>query len=250
MALAAVVVVAIGYAGSAGVDPSCNKRGVLGTSGVVVADGAALGVWGWAYDPAGVREIRVMSGGKLVGRSAVTDERRDVADALPRCPASGNTGFAFVVPTGPAPVGQRDYEVLAVTGKGQAYPVGKIELRFDRPIGYVAPAPPVRWNGANTIEGWAVSRNGNVTVKLMAVGREIATTSTNIRHVAVERIFSEWPAARTAGFRFDLAMRNLPRGRYPTMLRLEDEAGRLMSCRVPMSGTTNWSVLWMPARSG
>lgn len=227
----AAAVVAVGaatwlhIAGTPRVDLRCDRLSALGTAATSIADGPVLGIWGWAYDRSGIREIQVATDGKIVGRANITEYRRDVVEALPDCQITGKTGFAFTVPTGPTPVTEKNYEVLAITARGGVYLVGRVNLRFDKPIGNLNPVEALRWNGKNVIEGWAVGPGGVVTVKLMSGNRELARTETTQRHVAVGNIFPAWPAARNAGFQLTVSMQNLPRGRYPTVVRLEDKLG-------------------------
>lgn len=201
------------------------SRGALGTSTTVIADGASLGIWGWAYDQAGIREIQVVVDNKIVGKGQPSDYRADVQKALPECKFVGKTGFGFSVSTGPAPVAARKYEVRAITMLGRTYVIGTIELRFDKPVGSIAQSEPVRWNGENRISGWALSLSGISSIRLLAGDVEIQRTMANLPHVGVEKIFPEWPAARSPAYEFRLAMSRLPRGRYPLTVRIEANDG-------------------------
>ena len=201
------------------------SRGVLGTPTTVIAEGASLGIWGWAYDRAGIREIQVVAGDKIIGKGQPSDYRTDVHEALRECNIAGKTGFGFNISIGPRPVQARLYEVRAVTNLGSKYTIGNIELKFDKPIGFVAQSEPIRWNGENRISGWALALNGISSVRLLVGGDEIARSQPSMPHVEVEKIFSEWPAARTPAFEFHLAMGQMPRGRYPITVRIEANDG-------------------------
>jgi len=221
---AVLVVVARRLETIANLDP-CAMRGALGTPAAISADGVTTGIWGWAYDRAGVREIQVITDGKIVGRGRPVDRRADVSAALPGCPVTGATGFAFPVSTGPAPMPRRHYEVRAVTTLGHSYAIGSTVLGFEKPIGSLDPGQPIRWNGENKVTGWAVSPAGPVRVSLLAGGRLVASTRTDKPHWAVARTFSAWPAAEKARFETRLAMRDLPRGRYSLTVRMEGPDG-------------------------
>jgi len=206
-------------------DASCLRRGALGTPAIMVAEGVALGIYGWAYDRAGVREIQVRVDGKIVGKGALSEARPDVVAALGACRADARSGFAFTVSTGPAPVASRRYDVVAVTTLGEIYPIGATTLRFDHPVGFVDSTEPIRWNGANSISGWAVARGGSVQVSLRAGESELLRTKAQLPHVEVGNLYPDWPAAKTAAFEFSLSMRKLPRGRYPLTVRFEGPDG-------------------------
>ena len=207
------------------VDETCFRRGALGTPVSTVAEGVTLGIYGWAYDNAGVREIQVVADGAVVGKAALTVARPDVLATLAHCRPREPSGFAFTVSTGPAPVPARRYEVRAVTALGEAYPIGATTLRFEHPVGYVDTSEPIRWNGPNVVGGWAIARGGQVKVLMMAGDRELARADANRPRDDVFRIFNAWPQAARSGFEFNLSMRNLPRGRYPLKVRFEGPDG-------------------------
>jgi hypothetical protein len=206
-------------------DKTCFRRGALGTPVSMVAEGVTLGIYGWAYDNAGVREIQVVADGAVVGKAALTVARPDVVATLAHCRPREPSGFAFTVSIGPAPVPARRYEVRAVTALGEAYPIGATTLRFEHPVGYVDTSEPIRWNGPNVVAGWAIARGGQVRVLMMAGDRELARADANRPRDDVFRIFNTWPQAARSGFEFSLSMRNLPRGRYFLKVRFEGPDG-------------------------
>ena len=202
----------------------CVQRGALDTPAVVVAAGIAFNVSGWAHDRLGVREIQVVSGGRVVARTRPGARRPDVAAALPGCVGAEGSGFSLSLPVGPAPVAQ-DYQVAAVNLLGRRFPLGRVALRFERPLGYLDTNEPIRRDGPRVVSGWAVAPGGPARVLVLANGRELARAATDQPRGDVFRIFPAWPPAARSGFHISLPLARLPRGRYPLTVRFEGPDG-------------------------
>ncbi|MDQ3910769.1 MAG: sulfotransferase [Actinomycetota bacterium] len=112
---------------------------------VVVCDEPAAGaivthgtlVSGWAYSPAGIKEVSVRLDSRLVGRAEHGLERPDVAQAHPEWTNAVLTGFQYRFHADPAEPTTETLElgIVAVDGEGH-----RAELR--RAVRAVSPPPP------------------------------------------------------------------------------------------------------------
>ena len=95
--------------------------------------------------------------------------------------------------------------------------------------------PAIEWNAKNMISGWAFSRSTEtpLTVTLLAQDKTLASMQAERPRGDTQTAFSGVPHAGRSGFEFVLQMKDLPRGRYPLTLVLEDEAGK----QITASGT-------------
>ncbi len=67
-------------------------------------------------------------------------------------------------------------------------------------------------------------RDGDVTVKVLAQGREIVAQPADGPRSDVAEAFPGWSRAGRSGFAIPLAMHDLPRGRYPLKIRFESSS--------------------------
>ena len=204
---------------------ACRYRGWVDSPAAIAVSGAAFSIAGWAHDWLGIREVRVVSEGRVVARKRPDVPRPDVVAALGKCQVAARPGFALWVSAGPAPTAGQNYEVLAVNNAGETFHIGRVTVRFEHPVGNVDTLDPIRWNGANVVSGWVIARGGAASVRILAGDRELARAGADQPRDDVFRIFHAWPPAARAGFEVRLSMRSLPRGRYPLTVRFEGPDG-------------------------
>jgi hypothetical protein len=91
-------------------------------------------VSGWAYSPAGIREVSVWLDGQRLGRANHGLERLDVAQDYPEWPDAERSGFIYrieAVPQAGAPAEAVELRVIAEDGEGRRAEVGRV-VRHDR----------------------------------------------------------------------------------------------------------------------
>jgi hypothetical protein len=95
--------------------------------------------------------------------------------------------------------------------------------------------PAIEWDGKNIISGWAFSRATEtpLTVTLLAQEKTLGSMPAERPRGDTQTVFSHVPHAGRSGFEFVLQMKDMPRGRYPLTLVLEDAAGK----QITTSGT-------------
>ncbi len=200
-------------------------RGAIDSPPVVAISAAGVPVSGWAFDAAGVVEVQIQAGGRLLGRQQPTYERQDVGQALSGCQGADRSGFSLSIPTGLLSPEDRSIEIRALTRLGQRFSLGTI--RLDRPaaFGELDRTESVRWNAPNLLHGWALSAHGPVSVRVRAFDKIVAETKTTIARPDVGRAYALWPGATRSGFEFRLPIAALPRGRYSLTVELLDRNG-------------------------
>jgi hypothetical protein len=108
-------------------------------SAIVVCDGPAEGsevtrgtlVSGWAYSPAGIREVSIWLDGQRVGEADLGWERPDVAEAHPEWPNVLRSGFGYHFETFPVSAEAVELAVVAEDGRGRGTEVRRA-VRRDR----------------------------------------------------------------------------------------------------------------------
>lgn len=91
--------------------------------------------------------------------------------------------------------------------------------------------PAIAWDAKNMISGWAFScaTEKPVTVTLIAQHKTLASLPADRPRGDTKAVFPQIPYADRSGFGFVLKMRDLPRGRYPVSLLLEDALGNRLT---------------------
>lgn len=211
----------------------CSQRGAVDSAPFAIIAGRSIVVEGWAHDSQGVMEVQVVLGNKLVAAEKPLLVRDDVARALSRCGEIGRPGFHIDVPATALSIGTHDIVVQAVTTNREIYPLGRIGVEFGGVIGQLETPEPIRWNGRNTLVGWATSEAGGVVVHVVAQEKEVASTVANTPRDDIGRAFPTWQSAERAGFAVPLSMANLPRGRYQLKLQLRGNNGAALDLAGP-----------------
>jgi hypothetical protein len=103
-------------------------------AGATVTRGTLVG--GWAYSPAGIREVSVWVDGRRAGRAEHGLERPDVAQAHPGWPEAGLSGFQYRFHADPAEPTTETLELAIVAEDGEGH---RAELR--RAVRAVKPPP-------------------------------------------------------------------------------------------------------------
>ena len=102
------------------------------------------------------------------------------------------------------------------------------------PFGALDPTETIRYDQRNVVSGWAIAPGGVARVKLMAGGETIAQMVADHPYRSVGEVFRGWAAASRSGFEFVLSMQQLPRGRYPLRVVLENAKGEHTELAGPM----------------
>jgi SAM-dependent methyltransferase len=161
----------------------CDEPG----EGSEVSLGTAVS--GWAYSPAGIREISVWLDGRRMGEATHGLARQDVAQANPEWPEAQRSGFRYRLDAAPAPPLPRTAELTIVAEDGDG---GRVEER--RAVRVVEPPPlpmagsldipkrrdpgdPLKvlgWSSPLVVIGWAVDPEGVDRIDVLLDGEVVA----------------------------------------------------------------------------
>jgi ADP-heptose:LPS heptosyltransferase/GT2 family glycosyltransferase len=204
------------------------------------ADGGILRVGGWAASPVGIDAVRVHRGDRLLGEAELGLPRPDVAAAHPTIPMARHAGFTFAAPLDPPAVEAETITLTIRTKLGD-------ELRPQKPLALLAPAPPARpprfrleidrpalADGAMvepvttrlTVEGWALAEHAAIaSLTLYLDDHRVGEAHTGLTRPDVERALPDWPGALRCGFACHVPPRLLRPGEHRIRLLLRAEDG-------------------------
>ncbi len=203
----------------------CQARGSVDAPVAVDSSQASIQVAGWAADSAGVGRIEIWAGGKLLASAKPGIDRPDVSAAFPQCQFPATSGYAETLARGDVPPQATALEVRAVNEAGRIFPLGLVPVDFSKPVGVPDILDTIELNGRNLISGWAIARQGQATVRILAKGKEVLTLAADNPRDDVAKAFPAWPQAKKSGFEGFVPARKLPRGRYQLRIRFEDDQG-------------------------
>jgi SAM-dependent methyltransferase len=209
--------------------------------GAVVSRGSAVS--GWAYSPAGIKEISVwVAGQKVVGRAELGLERPDVAQDHPEWPDVLRSGFRYrleVVPATAAVAEAAELTIVAEDGEGRRAAARRVmqvdESLLDPILVCDEPEEGSEITLGTVVEGWAYSPAGIEEVSVWLDGERVGEAALGWQRLEVAQDYPELPDALRSGFRyrFDGALAPpLPRTAELVVVAEDSEGRRVEERRV------------------
>lgn len=96
------------------------------------------------------------------------------------------------------------------------------EPELNLPFGFIDSLDPIVWQRENAVRGWALSKNGPVSISVLAQGVEIVSVQVGDSRGDVAAAYPDYPLALNAGFGVIVPFEKLPRGRYSLTIELTD----------------------------
>jgi SAM-dependent methyltransferase len=170
--------------------------------GAVVTLGAV--VEGWAFSPAGIKEVSVWLDGQKVGKAEHGLERPDVARDYPGWPGAGRSGFRYRLEAFPETAASasvkltivaedrlgRRVEVRRYVQAAQPTMAGSLDIPTLRP-----PEDPLRemgWSSPLVVFGWAVDPQGVDRIDVLLDGRVVGQADHGLPREDVEGLRREY----------------------------------------------------------
>jgi len=204
---------------------TCTKLG--GIDSFKAADGSPSqdNIAGWVADREGIARVEIVAGDTVLSSVVPVASRSDVIKAYPACPSSVAKGFDIPVVAQKPVSGQKNLALYAVKPGGSRYKLGSVSTDLFSIVAHVETTGPIAWDALNRIAGWAISQSGRADVSVLAQGKTIAKTKVDSPRDDVDKAYPLWPGAGRSGFEVMLRMVDMPRGRYPLSLAIDDGAG-------------------------
>ncbi len=175
------------------------------TDGAELAPGSVVD--GWAFSPAGIKEVSVWLDGERVGQAEHGLERPDVAKGHPEWSGALRSGFRYRLDVTFAPPLPRTVELVVVAEDGQGR---RAEVR--RVVRAVEPPPPAMagsldvpkvrqpqdplseagWSSPLVVYGWAVDPRGVDRIDVVVDGQVIAQAEHGLPREDVEGLRPEY----------------------------------------------------------
>jgi SAM-dependent methyltransferase len=177
--------------------------------GAVVSRGMAVS--GWAYSPAGIREVSVwLDGQKVVGRAELGLERPDVAQDHPEWPDVKRSGFRYRLDALSASELAEAAELTVVAedeqgGRVEAHRVVQVDESLLDPILVCdEPEEGAVVSRGMAVSGWAYSPAGIREVSVWLEGQRLGEAELALEREDVGQDHPEWADAQRSGFRYRL----------------------------------------------
>jgi hypothetical protein len=191
-------------------------------------------VSGWAYSPAGIKEVSVwLDGQKVVGEAELGLERPDVAQAHPDWADAGRSGFRYRIEAAPqagASAEAVELRIVAEDGEGRRVEARRAvqvdELLFDPIVVCDEPEEGSEVSLGTVVSGWAYSPAGIKEVSVWLEGQRVGEAEYGLVREDVAQNRPEWLGAERSGFRY--RFETLPAAAEAVELTVvaEDERGR------------------------
>jgi SAM-dependent methyltransferase len=185
-------------------------------------------VSGWAYSPAGIREVSIwLDGERVVGQTEYGLLREDVAQSRPELPNSLRSGFRYRFEILRASAEAAELTIVAEDSEGRRTEVRRVV----RPVAAVVvcdePEEGSEVSLGTVVEGWAYSPAGIREVSIWLDGERVGEADLGWERQDVAQDYPGLPGAERSGFRyrFDGALVPLPRT-TELMVVAEDGEGK------------------------
>lgn len=212
----------------------CLAQGVVDTPTHITNTQHLVNIQGWAWDPATIHRVEVVTEeGRPLVSGRLNEPRTDVAARLHACKPRGFMGFSVNLPLGLLAPHTQKVMIRTENSKGEHRALGTLPVDLSLPFGQLDSLEPLELDGRNIIRGWAIAREGDVTVQVMALGKKVKELKAAIPRPDVAHAYVQWPRAKTAGFEDVLGFRSLPRGRYFLQVIYDDGKGNKREFRGP-----------------
>jgi SAM-dependent methyltransferase len=171
------------------------------------AEGAHVGlgtvVEGWAFSPAGVKEVSVWLDGERVARAELGLERPDVAREHPEWSGAERSGFRCRFEAVPAAASTRTAELVIVAedGEGREAEVRRAIRPVEQVLVCDEPAEGADVGFGTVVSGWAFSPAGVRGVSVWLDGQRVGDAELGLERPDVAREHPEWSGAERSGFR-------------------------------------------------
>lgn len=187
-------------------------------------------VKGWLLSPYKVKNIQVISNGKVIASGNIGISRPDVQGAYPLY-NQANAGFAISVPTASVPVGNSKITIQYELSSGEKVSqVSSITRADEKPKLYVdSPYNGQILTNSQKISGWATSLSGTQSVSATINGKTYNIENINISRPDVSAKYPEYNTDKV-GFSFNLDTLNLPLNKtYSLVITVKTKAGETIN---------------------
>jgi len=230
-------------AGAAEASPSADLRFECDSAAVTSSGG--IEVTGWALAAAGLHEVTVALGDRVLGAATLGVSRSDIGRRFPNEPDAARAGFAFAAAADAGPFQPGDMVTVTARTKADAAvplqiplaapaaPVqggaGAVRLEIDTPK--LADGRALgRIRGALTISGWAVAPEGIAGVSVMCDGTLLGDAYVGRRREDIARAFPDHRDALRAGFALALGPGAVPEGPHQLVVIARSRGGATTEC--------------------
>jgi ADP-heptose:LPS heptosyltransferase/GT2 family glycosyltransferase len=226
-------------AGDAYLTRASDLRFECDTANVTLSGG--IEVAGWALAEAGLRDVTISHGDRVLGVASLGVSRSDVARRFPGEQAAARAGFSFTAgaDAGPFTIGDL-LTVTARTGADVSIPLlvplspppqaafdsanGAMRLEIDTPT-LVEGRALGRIRGALTVSGWAVAPEGIAGVRVLCDGALLGDAYVGRRREDIARAFPDCEDSLRAGFALALAPGAVPEGPHQLVVIATSRGG-------------------------
>jgi len=194
---------------------------------------------GWVLSTHEIDRINIKVADQIVATGKPDIERNDVVAVFPACKSKQHAGFAISMYLSLLHPATRSLTVEAITVENHKIDLGPVPVNLEKPSGDINLANPISWQGSKSVNGWSVSRYGQVSIKVYAQGEHVASGKTNIARADVGSLYPDWKNSANSGFDIAIPFNALPLGQYSLMLRFEDEHGNFRMLQGPKVENTS-----------
>ncbi len=173
-------------------------------------------VKGWALNPSGVKQVKILVDGVYAGDAEYGLSRPDVKNAFPIHTNSSESGYSLNVSINRFKAGEHTITAEAIGMDGSATKITKkINIEKLKPISTIDfPSDKSVEKEKLTISGWTLNDSGISKVKVFIDGNYIGDAKHNLSRPDVKRVFPKYKYATDSGYSLDYDSSKLSIGKH------------------------------------
>ncbi|MEW8956569.1 Ig-like domain-containing protein [Clostridium sp.] len=191
-------------------------------------------VYGWALNPSGIKEIKILLNDKFIESTTASIERLDVDSIYPGYVGGKNSGFKYNLSLKDSKDGVNKITVQAVGNNGEV----KSEDRFvnvkrlPSKMWIEGPASGVELTENTSIYGWALNDSGIKEVRVYSDGVLIDKAKHGLPREDVNKVFPGYVEGAKSGFSYELDPGKFSLGNHRVTIEVEGNNGEKQSMSI------------------
>ncbi|WP_303863963.1 Ig-like domain-containing protein [Alkalibaculum bacchi] len=188
------------------IDVPANNQKILNQS---------IRISGWALNSSGIKEVRILLDGNIVGNATIGIERTDVDKVYPGYPNGAKSGYEYMLDISQIKPGNHyvTVEAVGIDGKLQRKEVA-VNIVKPQPKMYIDTPKmnEIIQNKSIRVSGWALNASGIKEVNILIDGQLMGNAKIGLERRDVDKAYPGYTNGVNSGFEYILDINNVKQG--------------------------------------
>lgn len=187
-------------------------------------------IYGWALNPAGVKNVEIQLDGKLFGQATYGLSRTDVNQAYPGYPSGNNPGYTYNIDVNLIAPGSHTIKVISDGNDGTIVEASKNITVTKLPTKAYMDSPNLsKYYNDITVRGWALNPSCVTKVDVLLDGKVVGQANYGLQRDDVNAAYPGYPSGNYGGYSYIISKDTIANGNHTVEVKVYGKDGTCQS---------------------